>query len=293
MRKLFAALAIFLLLPLTVWAQELPKPLSDTVSDYDGLLTADARARISASLAKARKETGVHVVLVTMKRREDHAGQGRSVEDYTKTLFNQWGVGDRSRNDGVMILVSTTDREMRVQLGSGYGSEWNGVAQGVIDTAFLPKLRSGDTAGAIEGGTEAVIAQIARPFAAGSAPVMPQAAKDTGSGGLGTALLFPVIIIASIALSLRRFIGDFLVRLRACPQCGTKGGLERHRIVTSHATSFSDGHGQQITTCAHCSYRHEESYTISHKSDRSRGGGSGGGGFGGGRSSGGGASGRW
>ncbi len=78
---------------------------------------------------------------------------------------------------------------------------------------------------------------------------------------------------ATDALSLRRFIGDFLVRLRACPQCGTKGGLERHRIVTSHATSFSDGHGQQITTCAHCSYRHEESYTISHKSDRSRGGG--------------------
>ncbi len=293
MRRLFHALALFLFLPLTALAQDLPNPLTDTVSDFDGILSMDQRQRLTDTLAKARAETGVHVVLVVMQRRENHGGQGRSIEDYTKALFNRWGVGDSGRNDGVMILLSTTDHEMRVQLGSGYGSEWDGVAQGVIDTAFLPKLRAGDTAGAIEDGTEAVIARIARPFASGAAPVMPPAAvRDTG-GGIGAVLLFPVIFIAAIALSLRRFIGDFLTRLRTCPQCGQKGGLRRERLVTSPATTTSDGWGRQITSCLNCSYRHEESYTISHRRDRDRRGGGGGGGFGGGRSSGGGATGRW
>lgn len=292
MRRLFHALVLFLFLPVMALAQDLPGPLTDTVSDFDGILSLQEKERLTAELARARAETGVHVVLVTMKRRETHGGQGRSIEDYAKALFNRWGVGDRSRNDGVMILVSTTDREMRVQLGSGYGSEWDGVAQGVIDTAFLPKLRAGDTAGAIEGGTRAVIARIARPFASGSAPVVPPAAARDAGGGIGAALLFPLIIVAAIALGLRRFIGDFWTRLRACPQCGQKGGLRRERFVTSPATTTSDGWGRQITTCQNCSYRQEESYTISQRRSRDRSGG-GGGGFGGGRSSGGGATGRW
>lgn len=293
MRNLLGGLALFLFLPFAALAQDLPRPLSDTVSDYDGILPAETAERVAGLLAKARAETGVHVVLVAMDRREAHAGQGRSIEDYAKALFNLWGVGDRSRDDGVMILVAAGDREMRVQLGAGYGSEWDGVAQGVIDAAFLPKLRAGDAAGAVEAGTAAVIDQIARPFASGAAAIPPPAAGSGGkSGGLGGILLIPVILLAGIALAARRMIGDLWVRLRTCPQCGSKGSLRRSRSTVTPATAASDGWGKAVTTCDHCSYRTEDSYTISRSRDRTRRGG-GGGGFGGGRSSGGGATGRW
>lgn len=282
-------LVVFLFLPLAAWAQDLPQPLTGTVSDYDGILPATAEARLSDMLAAARAETGVHVVLVTMDRRETHAGQGRSIEDYAKALFNLWGVGDRARNDGVMILVATGDREMRVQLGSGYGSEWDGVAQGVIDTAFLPAFRGGREVEGIEQGTAAVIAQIVRPFTSGTPP---PAVPSQGWSGWGAALAIPLFMLGVGLLAARRVIGDLMVRLNPCPQCGRKGGLRRERVVISPASSHSGGWGRAITTCSQCSYRSETTYDIPAQRDDDSSSGSSGG-FGGGQSSGGGATGRW
>lgn len=302
---MFRWLALFLFLPLAALAQDLPQPRSDTVSDYDDVLPPDSESRLSDLLKQARSETGVHVVVVAMERREDHGGQGRSIEDYAKQLFNRWGVGDRTRNDGVMILVSKTDREMRIQLGSGYGSEWDGVAQGVIDRSFLPSFRKGDYAKGIEQGTAAVIDRIARRFAAGqpaqdpTPPAQPVASNPTPKvvsreSGWTNALLIPLMIVGVLALKARRYIGDILIRQKPCPHCGKKG-LHRTRIVTSQPSYSSDGWGEETTACDFCDYRQVAAYSIPmlRERDNDRSGGSSGGGFGGGRSSGGGATGRW
>lgn len=293
-------LALLIFLPLSALAQDLPRPLSDTVSDFDNILSPDARARLTALLHKARDETGVHVTLVTMDRREDHGGKALGVEPYATALFNQWGIGDKTRNDGVLILVLRADRAMRVELGSAYGDEWNRVAQGLIDTDFLPRFRNGAYEQGIEEGTARVIDRIARPFAAGQptnpAPANPAPARspDRDQGG-SIFWILALAGVAIVAIKAKTVFGDMLIRNKPCPQCGKKG-LHRSRQVISQATRHSKGHGQTTTACDFCDYRVVAPFTIaargsdnnnrpgrSRRSRRS----------GGGRSSGGGASGRW
>lgn len=283
MRRLLALM--FLLWPLTLCAQPLPDPLTDTLSDYANLLSPEGAARVTETLTMGRAETGVHVVLVTMTRIADHGGAGERIEDYAKRLFNQWGVGDASRDDGILILIAREDREMRIALGAGYEVIWDNAAQRVIDRSFLPAFRADDYATGIDKGVAAVFDLIARPYAAG-APVPPDPPK-TWEDILPLAV-FGVIATAILGLFARTRLADALVRFRTCPTCGRRS-LTRQRDVLSAATTTRAGHGMMHTRCSSCGWDRSEPYSIAQ---RASGKGSSGG-FGGGSSSGGGATGRW
>lgn len=276
-------LVLLLVFPAMALAQDLPAPLTDSVSDFANLLSPDQEAALTTRLQSARAETGVHVVIATMGRIADYGSGSQSIEGYGKTLFNHWGIGDAARNDGILILVARDDREMRIALGAGFDPVYDGLAQRVIDRDMLPAFRRDDYAGGIAVGAEAVIRDLARPFAAHAtpAPVKP----DSDIGGIA---VFGAAVAGFGLMMLRRKIGDLLTRLRACPHCGARG-LHRHRNTLTAATTTQAGSGLQITRCSQCSYERQETFAIPARgSDKS-----GGSGFGGGRSSGGGASGRW
>lgn len=264
-------------------AQEMPQPLTDTVSDFADLLPDQAEADLTQMLQAAREETGVHIVVVTMARIADQGGSGQSIETYAKNLFNLWGVGDKDRDDGIMVLVARDDGAMRIALGDGFGPVYDGVAQRVIDSRMLPEFREGRFAEGIAAGAEGVIEGLARPYATKNPPAEPPFNiwdySDVGLFGLfvGVGLLF----------SLRRVMGDVLARFRTCPSCGARG-LHRHRDVVIPASQTALGQGVQITRCLHCSHESRSSYSIPRIGSSKSGGG-----FGGGSSSGGGATGRW
>jgi uncharacterized protein len=285
MLRLIAFLIFF---PLAALAQSLPDPLSDTVSDFANILPPDVEARISDTLAAQRQKTGVHIVVVTMASIKDYGAGGQSIEAYAKTLFNRWGIGDAKRNDGVMILVASNDRRMRIELGRGFDAAYDGRALRVIDTVFLPEFRKGHYETGIEAGVAATIANIAQPFATGR-PLTGEKAYTPQSDSPGGMGLFAVFAFGAIALlGFRSQIADGFVRLRACPQCGAHS-LGRTREVSVVATEELQGSGISTIRCSACGYESRTSYTISRVSSSS----SGSGGFGGGSSSGGGASGKW
>jgi uncharacterized protein len=283
-------LAVLLFLPLSALAEGLPPPLSDRVSDYDDLIPAATEARLADALQASRERTGVHAVLVVMRSRTAQGGAGMTVEDYGKALFNAWGVGDRRRNDGVMILVLTDDREMRIQLGKGFDAGWNAYAQAVIDDSFLPAFRDNRTLAGIETGTAAVIERIVQPFAAGQPA--PSAGWGIAPEVLAWSVLAPLGFLAFAVVAMRDVIADRMVALRPCPKCGKKT-LTCSRVVTDYPSTLSSGSGVRTTRCGSCDYLLEERYIIppirQSRSDSD----SGSSGFGGGSSSGGGASGKW
>lgn len=282
-------LRVFLMLvfvPLAAIAQTLPDPLSDTVSDYATILSPAEGDRIADALREGRAETGVHVVVVTMESIADHGGSGQRIEDYAKALFNQWGVGDGERDDGILILVARTDREMRIALGAGYPVIWDNAAQRVIDRHMLPAFREDRYGEGIEAGVAATYDLIAKPFTAGQEPAAPSGL--TWIEEYGPIAIFVAMAAGMIALFKRQALGDLMMRTRQCPQCGQRG-LSRQRETQVKPTTETAGRGVAHTRCFHCGYRDSETYTISRisKDDSSSGG------FGGGSSSGGGATGRW
>lgn len=291
------SLAVTLTLATSALAQSLPDPLSDTLSDYAGVLDATEEGRITRLLTATREETGVQVVVVTLPGLDGFGGAGQGIESYAKALFNQWGVGDGDRNDGILMLLDTQRREARIALGSGYDPVYDGRAARVLSTAVLPALRAGNYAEGIEAGIVSARDRLVVPFQSGQKVSLTDGFADEGGSGLPTALLGfgAVAAVAGFGIWRQR-------RARVtCPSCGA-ATLERRREIIEPPTRSEPGVGMQHLTCSACGFIDRKSYPIRWSSsearrdreDRRGGGGSGGGGgFGGGRSSGGGATGKW
>ncbi|HMO70209.1 MAG TPA: TPM domain-containing protein [Paracoccaceae bacterium] len=285
-----AALVLWLA-PAPAVAQRIPQPLSDTVSDYTGTLDPMTADRLSDALAAGRADTGVHVVLAVIDRRSDHGGGGERIDAFATRWFNAWGIGDATRNDGVLILVAQGDREMRIALGAGYSPVWDNRAQRVIDSIMLPAFRQGQMETGIEAGVMATIDLIARPFAEGR-PVSDTEgfpAPDTGFDW--TLLLFLGTFASLMAFKFRRGLADGLLILRRCPSCRARG-LDRRSETLREAGETTRGEAREDLMCPACGHR-SRSRILPIPAEARKAASSSSGGFGGGRSSGGGASGRW
>lgn len=280
--KRLAALVFALILPLAALAQSWPVYETTYVNDYAGLIEEGAEGRITSALRSLREDTGIEATVLTIYTRKGYQTSG-SLESFATGLFNHWGIGNAETNDGILILVVSEDREMRVELGSGYGSAFNREAKDIIDRVFLPAFRNDNYSQGIEDGTAAVIERIARVHYAGGEPTA--SGGGAGAGIIGAIIGAIFAVIAGVAI-FRRRISD---RFSRCPECGQRG-IHTKRHVLDKATRRSKGRGEKITDCPHCGYHGVALYTIPMVSRSSS---SSGGSFGGGSSSGGGASGSW
>lgn len=273
-----AALFLAFVLPTALLAQSWPVYETTYVNDYADIIEQGAEERITTALKSLREETGIEATVLTLYTRQGF-GSG-SLEDFATGLFNHWGIGNAERNDGILVLVVSQDREMRVELGAGYGTAFNREAQDIVDRVFLPAFRDGDFSTGIEDGTGAVISRIARVNYAGEQPVPSEGSND---GPVGAVLAAILTLVAGLAIFGRRITDRF----RRCPQCGARGmHTDRHTLTS--ATTSATGMGEKTVTCGRCGYTNTSTYTIPRRS-RSSSSSS----FGGGSSSGGGASGRW
>ncbi|KPN61581.1 uncharacterized protein SAMN04488527_106103 [Aliiroseovarius crassostreae] len=155
---------ILLSLLFLVWAniaqaQNYPAYSDLYVNDFAAILSPQEADRLRATLEELREKRGVEFTLVTLKSLADHAYDG-PIEPFATGLFNAWGVGDATRNDGVMMLVVRDDRVMRIEVGSGYGTDMNGPMQRVIDHTILPEFRDGDYVNGILSGVDEAIYEI-------------------------------------------------------------------------------------------------------------------------------------
>ncbi len=285
--------------PETETGPALPSPISETMSDFADVLDAAAEGRIAGLLAAVRAETGVHMVVVTLPTIEAYGGQGMRLDAYAKALFNAWGIGDGDRNDGILMLVVSDAREVRIALGAGYDAVYDGRAARVLSTAVLPELREGRMAQGIAAGITSTRERLIAPFLEGRPVTLTEGFADESSGiapwlgGAGAIGGVAALLFWRSARSRKR-----------CPRCG-ETTLTRTREVIEPATLMSSGTGIEHLKCSTCGYVDRNSFRVgrtqsigtsrsgSNRSSSGGGGSSGSGGFGGGRSSGGGASGKW
>jgi uncharacterized protein len=133
-----AVIVAALLVVGVVAAQQFPAP-TGKVNDFANLLRAGDRAAIEELLAGVERETTAEIAIVTVR----NLG-GRPVEEYANRLFQEWGIGKKGRDNGVLILVSRDDREIRIEVGYGLeGVLPDGLAGAVIRETFVPRLRDG------------------------------------------------------------------------------------------------------------------------------------------------------
>lgn len=283
-----------LLLPGLARAESFPTWENTYVNDYAEVLDAETEARVRTLVQTLREQSGVEMTVLTLYTRETYA-PGSRLEDFATGLFNTWGIGNAQRNDGILMLILTQDRDMRIELGAGYGKDYDIAAEYVIQLDMLPHFKEGDFNTGTLTGTQRVIEWIAEPFAEDRAP--PQEALDRapsggggGAGGVIKTLVGGFVALLFGSLFFGRRIGN---SLRRCPNCGQRGVDKTTRTLVA-ATRMSTGEGEKTLRCRHCDFTDVSPFIIPKitRGSSSSSGGSGGG-FGGGRSSGGGASGSW
>lgn len=245
-----------------------------TVNDFAGLLSDIATQDIAKTLEQLRVDMGIEMTVVTLSRKS-FFDPDISLENFATGLFNHWGIGDKNRNDGILFLVLHADREVRIELGQGFGRDWDRAAAKAIDRAILPAFRDDKYEVGILNGVDEIIATIAAPYLNGDAA--PKASKG---------IFWPIAAAVTIGLLImKNWVMDRVRAWRPCPNCG-KRALSVHRTIKTDATTEHSGGGIRTVQCANCNHRDLQHYSIARRRSSSKS-------FGGGRSGGGGASGRW
>jgi uncharacterized protein len=243
-----------------VVARAQPPLLSAPVNDFANVIDAESAAAIDRMSRALQRASGDVVVVATTATVEPYA----DIEEYANTLFENQGrgVGDRQRDNGVLIVLAIEERRARIEVGYGL-EEWitDGFAGQVIRRDMAPELRNGRYGAGLLAGTARIVGRIAaaRGVTLEDVPVQPEPGPSRAAP---VPLVVFVLILVAVLLASR--IGG-----------GPRRGVRRWG--TSSWSGWSSGVGP-----------------FGGGWRGSRGGFGGGfGGFGGGRSGGGGASGGW
>jgi uncharacterized protein len=218
-RTWLALAALIFLLVVTTGAEPLtsiPNPRrrdGTSVTDVPAALRADTIAQLNSTISDFERTTGGEMAVVVIRSLD-----GVPIEEAAVKLFELWGIGKESKDNGLLLLWSTGDRRVRVEVGYGLeGVLPDGKAGAILDAYVIPKFKSGEFDEGVLAGVDAILS------AARNEPVALPAADsesyESGSWGTGTLLM---TLLAAIPVSLGSLFGIRnwrRHRRRRCPSC--------------------------------------------------------------------------
>ncbi len=149
---LIVTAALVVLAAAMAWALEFPR-LTGRVVDEARLLTAQQRESITAALAAHEQKTGQQVVVVTL-----NSLQGVPIEDYGYQLGRHWGIGEKDKDTGALLIVAPNERVVRIEVGYGLeGDLTDAATRLIIENIILPEFRAGRFGQGIVAGTGAIL----------------------------------------------------------------------------------------------------------------------------------------
>lgn len=144
-RRIFTLLFTFILFIFAVIpasaSVSVPALQSSTyVYDDAGILDSDTESQTNTILAELKVKTGAQVFVITIP-----SLNGSTIEEYANELFYTIGIGDKERNDGVLLLISSGDARVRLEIGVGLESILtDSVCGRILDADFVPYRAKND-----------------------------------------------------------------------------------------------------------------------------------------------------
>lgn len=130
------------------------------VQDHAGVISAPVRDYLQELGRQLDQKTTAQLVVVTVK-----SLNGAPLEDYSLKLLRDWGIGNKEKNNGVLMLVSTGDRKSRIEVGYGLEGRLTDSFTGRIqDQYMIPYFRKGTYEEGIARGYEALALSIAAEY---------------------------------------------------------------------------------------------------------------------------------
>jgi uncharacterized protein len=108
------------------------------VSDFAGVVDAGSRQQLEQYCATLEKSSGVQLAMVTVPNLA-----GEPVDQVANDLFRRWGIGQKGKDDGILLLLSIQDRRSRLEVGYGLEPDITDGMAGDVLRAMRPYLRAG------------------------------------------------------------------------------------------------------------------------------------------------------
>jgi uncharacterized protein len=123
------------------------------VYDFANVIADADRRTLADEIAAVEQATSAQVAVVTVTSLERH-----TVEEYANHLFNAWGLGDRDRHNGVLLLVAPTERRTRIEVGWGLEPLLPDELCGdILAERVIPRFKTGDYSAGIVDGTREIL----------------------------------------------------------------------------------------------------------------------------------------
>jgi uncharacterized protein len=137
---------------LAVFAVNFPA-LTGRIVDQANIIPAETRSAIEPKLADLEAKSGIQLVVATVTSLE-----GQEVEPYANELFRSWKLGEKAKNNGVLLLVAPNERRVRIEVGYGLeGTLTDALSKVIITNAITPRFKAGDFSGGISRGVDDII----------------------------------------------------------------------------------------------------------------------------------------
>lgn len=133
------------------------------VSDYAGILNPSTENKISTLASELDRKTSAQLAVVTVK-----TTYPETVEGYAVGLFEKWGIGQKGKDNGVLLLVASQDRRVRIEVGYGLeGVLTDAISRKVIESFIVPSFKAGQYSQGVLNGVTAIVSLVAKSYGVG------------------------------------------------------------------------------------------------------------------------------
>ena len=127
--------------------------LTGRVVDQANVIAPETRTALNQKLADLEAKSGIQLVVATVSSLD-----GEEIEPYANALFRHWALGQKDKNNGVLLLLAPKERRVRIEVGYGLeGTLTDAVSKIIIVNAMAPRFRTGDFGGGIVRGVDDII----------------------------------------------------------------------------------------------------------------------------------------
>jgi uncharacterized protein len=188
------ALLLISLTVLPVSARTIPA-FKGYVNDYANMISGPVEAKLEQTLKSFERTDSTQIAVLTVDSLE-----GDPLEDFSIRVAEKWGVGQKGKDNGVLLLVAKKERRARLEVGYGLEGVLTDLLAGrIIDDVITPRFKSGQFDQGFKGGVEAVIQATRGEF-------KPAQRSSRRGGRSGESPLFSYLFFGGFFIS---FLGQF------------------------------------------------------------------------------------
>ena len=147
-----------------ITVQEVPNPRQNHtwVTDKANILSDSTETQLNQMIAELEAKNGSEIAVVTVPDTKPSA----TPKAFSTELFNSWKIGKKGKNNGVLLLISSVERRVQIETGSGIQSILpDAKTVSIIQTEITPRFKQQDFDGGTLAGTKALVNVLQTPIA--------------------------------------------------------------------------------------------------------------------------------